>query len=132
MKRITLYTLRYQTELTSFAENIKDICTVEPSKNGFLVSWELTNTAPFANRLLEFLQNIALLENPIFKHSSKLKNIVGDLKEINEQELLSLNHYIKTNKEMNLEGYVAFRLTEYKEKLDSLLYSWIRKINRSK
>jgi len=136
MKRITLHTLHYKHELAEFAEDItkKEICTVQSTKNGTLFIWEISKAAAFVNMLLFLLQNIALQENPIFKHSKKLKNLTEGLQntDIHNIETEKLTEYIKSNKELNLEGYATFRMAEYKGKLDSMLYGIIKKINLHK
>jgi len=136
MKRITLNTLRYKPELSCFAENAaaQNICTAQQAKNGILLIWETSKTSVLVALLLHLLQYIAVQENPIFKYSKKLQQLTTDLQhtDIHNIETEKLTEYIKSNKELNLEGYVAFRMAEYKGKLDSMLYSVIKKINLHK
>ena len=79
---------------------------------------------------MALLANIAQQENPLYQQSQKLREMAGDLQGTALYSSLqkSLEHFVKHNQVLHLEGYVTFRMTEYREKLDMMSYSLIKKM----
>lgn len=130
MKQLTIFTRNYCHLLEKFAH---EKCTYKTCLRGgmFSVSIRFIITdSPVIEALLTLLTDIALQENPIFKHSPKLQDMAGDLRNTQVFSNLkrSLLRFIKHNNSLHLEGYVAFRMAEYREKLDIMSYSLIKKM----
>jgi len=133
MKRITIVTCKYKNELAAFARMVSKngLCTVVSNHAGSIkFCWESSATADFACALLRLMQNIAMLENPVYRHSPKLQGLAENLQTACEAERLCA--YIKGSKQLHLEGYVIFRMDEYRAKLDNMLYTIVKKINLNK
>jgi len=79
---------------------------------------------------MTLITEIALLENPVYKYSAKLRDMAKDLRgtPIYNEGLIALSHFLKHSRLLHLEGYVAFRMSEYREKLDFMSYSLIKKM----
>ena len=131
MKRIAIHTKKYIAELDDFTHSVRNICTVN-NRNKYI--WESSATNIFIEALMLLLHTIALLENPVYRHSPKLRDLAEGLLNTNtyEHEKTILTAFVKTNKELCLEGYVTFRMEAYHEKLDMMLYTIVKKINSNK
>jgi len=141
MKQLTLYTYNHEKELRNFAKQAAPYINVNWAKwqekkrlFGINVSWVTYKSAEyenFTNRLMIFLEEIAINNNPIYKHSQKLITLAQDLMhtKLHNHELVQLKMYLKNNKILHLEGYTTFRMEEYRNKLDILAYSLIKKLN---
>jgi len=137
MKRITIYTSKYKSELTTFANTVSEnkLCTVAGNQaqvhtDGIKFSWENSATGDFVCALLRLLQTIVMLENPVYKHSPKLRGLAEELD--SSYQAKELKTFIKESKHLHLEGYAAFRMEEYHAKLDTMLYTIVKKINLGK
>jgi len=93
--------------------------------------WEAPSTETFARSLMHLLHKIALAENPVYRHSPKLRELADGLLTTDTfaQTLAQLKVFIKSSKEINLDGYVIFRMEAYRTKLDMMLYNIVKKIN---
>ena len=83
-----------------------------------------------AQKLTNLLVDIALQENPVYKQSAKLREMAADLRVTPIYDALcrDVTHFIKHSRVLHLEGYVTFRMSEYREKLDIMSYSLIKKL----
>jgi len=133
MKRLAIHTCKYKHELINFAKCVSNthICTIQNTSNGINIAWENSTTGSILEELLLLLQNIAMHENNVYRYSPKLRDLASGIRntDLHIQEYEQLKAFIKTNKLLNLEGYVAFRMEPYKEKLDTILYTIVKKIN---
>ena len=136
MKRLTISTYKYNQLLDDFA--------TDGEKNGWLIiqgagarakvffkSCRYCHIQPaFGEGLMALLTHIAMQENPVFRHSPKLQEMANDLRStpVYTAALKNLTRYLKRNNTLHLEGYVAFRMGEYREKLDMMSYSLIKKL----
>jgi len=128
MKYLTLLTRKYSYLLEDFCDgnlkagNHNGLFSVSGRVNFYEVS--------FLDNVLAMLTDIALCENPIYQHSPKLRDMASDL--YHTQIYLDLKknllRFFRHNQSLYLEGYVAFRMTEYREKLDMMSYSLIKKM----
>jgi len=133
MKRTIIHTSKYKTELAHFAQSAT-FCTVKNLQTHMQFIWESPAAKIFAQALMLLLHKIAMAENPVYRHSPKLRDLADGLlsTDTHTQALAELTAFLKANKEINLEGYVIFRMEEYRAKLDMLLYTIMKKINLSK
>jgi len=136
MKLLTIYTHRYHKLLENFAASwatgVKpSICKVRGQKSGpFSVCIHSTTEPSFVEELMALLIDIALQENPIYRYAPKLRDMAADLERTQLYKNLQrdLNRFLKHSRTLHLEGYIAFRMTEYREKLDMMSYSLIKKM----
>lgn len=133
MKRTIIYTSKYKTELAQFAQSAT-FCTVKNFQTHTQFLWENSATQSFAQSLMHLLHRITIAENLVYRYSPKLRDLASGLlgTDIHTQALAELIIFLKANKEINLDGYAAFRMEEYRAKLDMILYTVIKKINLSK
>jgi len=137
MKQLTICTHLYSQLLRNFtthAQNCDWLAKPEPNRKDGLhtVYCQYNNAqAAFAKGLMTLLAEIAVQENPIYQHSPKLQDMAYDLRKtpLYAAELRGLIRFLKHNRTLHLEGYVAFRMADYREKLDMMSYSLIKKLN---
>ena len=134
MSRLNISTYKYPQLLDDFA--------AEAEKNGWLairhtgreagrfyINCSYDRGQPvLANGLMALLTQVAIEENPVYQHSSKLRDMARDLPSPYEPGLVNLRVYLQHSDKLHLEGYVAFRMGEYREKLDMMSYSLIKKL----
>jgi len=134
MSQLTIYTHRYSKFLECFAIDIAEgdavISNIVRRKGGLFLLNCNVGSREVAERLLILLIDIAMQENPIYKQSSKLQEMAGDLRGTRLYASLRRNliRFVKHNRVLHLEGYMTFRMTEYREKLDMMSYSLIKKM----
>ncbi|MCL1883371.1 MAG: putative sporulation protein YtxC [Defluviitaleaceae bacterium] len=135
MKRFSLYTVKYENVLREFAARTSAAEIIYINKNcknqeGFALYFSVKERELFCEMLLGFLMDIAEGENPIYKHSARLRGMAGELREspIFGRELNQLREFFTNSRELNIEGYVTFRMCEFREKLDMMIYSLVKKI----
>jgi len=83
-----------------------------------------------AKGLMTLIADIVVQENPIYQHSSKLQDMAHDLRKtpLFATGLKGLARFLKHNNALHIDGYVAFRMTDYREKLDIMSYTLIKKL----
>ena len=138
MKQLTIITSLHSQQLKDFAQNAEALGQLSLNKTGwigkqFSINFQHNSSQYFVEGIINLLTNIAINENPIYKNSPKLQNMAHDLRStgvyVNLQK--ALIHFLKQNRNLHLEGYVNFRMSEYREKLDMMSYSLIKKIKLS-
>ena len=79
---------------------------------------------------MDLLTDIIVQENPIFQYSPKLQDMAHDLRKtpLYDTGLKGLKRFIKHNRALHLEGYMNFRMSDYREKLDLMSYTLIKKL----
>ena len=138
MKRLTLYTHRYELALRDFAAGAADNGLITVRRAGwrgnnrvFCVCclWDALQP-DFTDGLMVLLEEIAMQENPVYRQSPKLRDLGSDLRHtpVHSQGVKSLDQFLKLNRGLHLEGYVTFRMSEYCETLDMMTYSLIKKL----
>jgi len=136
MKQLTIYTRRYSQLLEDFAARATASGWINASRaavaSGVLTVYcQYESVKPaFSRGLMNLLADIVVQENPIYQHSSKLKDLADDLRKtpLYYTGLRGLTRYVKHNRALHLEGYVTFRMSDYREKLDMMSYSLIKKL----
>jgi len=128
MKQLNICTRNHSNLLKEFARDTHKL----HNRNGLTsINYRINIADDFiVDGLLALLINTALQENPIFKHSPKLRDMAGDLRDTQVYVNLKrgLIRFLRANNSLHLDGYVAFRMTEYREKLDMMSYSLIKKM----
>ena len=79
----------------------------------------------------DILQDVALDTNTVIRNSPKLRRLVlaaMPLSVITRQERM-LDCYIRENDSIDIEGYVKFRMCEFNNHVNFLLYKIIKKAN---
>ena len=76
------------------------------------------------------LERIVVLEHPVYGHSLKLTDMALELRytEIHQANVEEFIQYIGEYDLLHLEGYSAFRMPEYRYKLDMMMYGLIKKM----
>jgi len=139
MTQLTIFTHRYNQQLEGFIGHATQAGALNIRKMGrknniFFANCLVKHTTPvLVDAMLALLIDIALYENPIYRRSEKLRKLAGDLYGTPLYTKLhkDLKQFINHNKNLHLEGYMAFRMTEYREKLDMMSYSLIKKMKLS-
>jgi hypothetical protein len=131
MKRFALYSEKYENALIDFAAKAAAAEIIYINKRErrriFFMVAEREN---FCELLLCTLMDIAEGENPVYKNSAKLRAMAKNLRTttLYGRELGRLRDFFSHSKELHLEGYVTFRMSEFREKLDMMIYSLVKKI----
>jgi len=83
-----------------------------------------------ADALACLLERIIILKHPVYGHSPKLADMALELRhtEIHQANVAELTLYLEENDLLHLEGYAAFRMPEYRHKLDMMMYCLIKKL----
>jgi hypothetical protein len=131
MKRLTLYTEMHTDKLQSFINKAPVIIHSRGYKGRlFYIRFTYDPQEPyFTDAFICFLEDIVLFENPIYRHSPKLRDAAKNMHRspVHTQAGECLRRYLRHNKTLHVEGYTAFRMEEYKYRLDMLMYGLIKK-----
>ena len=77
------------------------------------------------------LERIIILAHPVYGHSPKLADMAQQLRhtESHQNNVEELARYLDENDLLHLEGYAAFRMADYRHKLDMMMYCLIKKLS---
>ena len=135
MKQLTICTHRYSQPLETYAiKAVKSgVLTVKRAgwqSRQFSINCQYVCSALLAEGLMALITDIAQRENPIYQHSPKLRDMADDLHQtpFYTAILHDLVCFLKHSRILHLEGYVVFRMAKYREKLDMISYSLIKKM----
>ncbi|MCL2215690.1 MAG: hypothetical protein FWB91_01590 [Defluviitaleaceae bacterium] len=141
MKQLNIYTSKYENELRDFAAKeaaagtiaIKHSRTCE-KRRLFELCCVCLNYKTLPESLTALLMDIAEEENPVYRHSPRLREMAQSVRSslVHKQEVKQMRAFLAENKALHLEGYATFRLSEYREKLDMMIYTLVKKIKFSK
>ena len=125
MKTLTISTHKYKHLLEGFANS-----KVNYKSGIYLIKYSYIHNDTNIKRLMSLLVDIAVHENPVYKNSKKLQDMAASLYDtpIYTAVCKALARYLWRNNSLHLEGYVSFRMSEYREKLDIMSYSLIKKM----
>ena len=136
MKRLTIYTADHEELLRNFASEL-DMATIKwgkwQNKNrlfSMCLIWDNDVHNQVVDNISIFLQDVATLENSIYKHSPKLQEMAKSwqLTPAQEHETRRLKAFLKQSRILHIEGYITFRMAEYRTKLDIMSYRAIKKL----
>jgi hypothetical protein len=135
MKRLTLYTVRYEQMLNGFVEaHAESVVVRQAARRGndyaLCFAWA-GDAASLAEPLMALLGEAAVQENPVYRCSPKMRLLARELRHtpLYENELEGLKRYLRTSGHLHIEGYLLFRMGRYCEKLDMMSYGLIKKLN---
>ena len=122
MKSMTILTQDYRQDL----ENLNLPCRAIGSLYGAKCSRDHLDT----DGLMCLLERIIILGHPVYGHSPKLADMAIELRhtEIHQANVAELTRYFKEQDTLHLEGYAAFRMANYRHKLDMIVYCLIKKL----
>jgi len=137
MKQITICTNRYYNELENFIKNAQEnnlFAIAKKQHANIKLVWDKCATEEIVCVLIHLLYSIATNENPVYRHSPKLKDLSASLQNTSQykNDVKQLKTFLQNSKELHIDGYVAFRMEEYKQQLDMMLYKIVKKINFGK
>jgi hypothetical protein len=132
MRLLTVCTEQYEKQLRIFMGNAP-VSVRNESRVGLLYSLRCAYEPAeflFADALADFLENLILYENPVYRHSPKMRNAAGELRRtaVHTENREQLRLYLAENKSLHVEGYTAFRMAEYRYRLDMLMYGLIKRL----
>ena len=120
MKTLTILTVNFRKDL----ENTLNLRCYPVGGLYVAIGSACTDT------LATLLERIVILSHPVYGHSPKLIDMAANLRqqEIHKTNVTELMDFLKENDRLHLEGYVAFRMAEYRSKLDMMMYCLIKKL----
>lgn len=134
MKRFTLYTIKHESELRDFAEKAAaaEMIYIQgvTERDGYAIELTVARRDVFCEALLGLLMDLAENDNAVYRYSAKLRVMAGALRAgpVFARELRRLREFVRDSKLLFMEGYVTFRMAEFREKLDMMIYSLVKKI----
>ncbi|MDR1663665.1 MAG: hypothetical protein LBR83_01915 [Clostridiales bacterium] len=138
MKLLTIFTREYEQALGAFVSAETDAGRLSRRGEGraeglFFLSCAFdakNKSGEVVEGIASLLEYVAIQENPVYRQSPALQNIALDLRgtPVHAENIKKLRAFLQQNRALHLEGYVSFRMSDYREKLDLLTYSVIRKI----
>jgi len=124
MRVLTILTQRHKQALKDVLPDVRCI------HDGGLYKIRCPSDRLDVDGLAILLEHIVVLEHPVYGHSLKLADMALALcyTEIHQANVAELLQYIKEYDLLHLEGYAAFRMPEYRYKLDMMMYGLIKKL----
>ena len=80
--------------------------------------------------LASLLERRVILGHPLYRDSPKLADMALELRgtAVHKANSSELAQYIEENDLLYLEGYAIFRMSDYRHKLDMMMYCLIKKL----
>ncbi|MDR3239986.1 MAG: hypothetical protein LBT44_07875 [Clostridiales bacterium] len=125
MKSLTVCTEAYFNELDAYT-----VCFVRRAKKRDAGVIKLYFGEFDAAPVYQLLDWICFQKNPVLKHEPKLAAIIREAipAAITDKNIQALCAYAAENYWLHLEGYVRFRMADYNDYLNRLLYSIAKKL----
>lgn len=129
IKKFYLYTENYKKELEDWL--VKETGNIFIDKgiinnlNCFTVDFNDFSLSSFS----DLLKKIVLMDNPITKNSSKLREIVTSkgFSNFEKKVVDDMNAHFLNNNNLNLDGYIKFCLKDYAYHINTVLYYIVKK-----
>ena len=124
MKTLTIHTDAYLKELdgatSGFIRRVK-----RPEQGCIKLYYEEFDVEGFYS----FLDWVAFQENAALKDMPRLVELTRKLisQDVERHNIECLTEYIKNNRVLNVEGYIRFRMAEYNDYLNCLLYAIVKR-----
>jgi len=133
MKQLTICTNRHNQELRKFTLASAAAGEIIVRRAGWIsgnmygIICTYIHTIPC---LYDLLAKIAIQDNPVYKYSRKLADMARNLRgtALYAEGQKELTYFLQQNDTLHLEGYVTFRMSNFREKLDLMSYSLIKKL----
>ena len=124
MSVLTILTQRYKQALEDVLPDLRCVCV------GELYKIKCPKDSLDIDTLVILLERIVVLEHPVYGHSLKLADMALGLYHtgIHQANVAEFIQYIGEYDLLHLEGYAAFRMPEYRYKLDMMMYGIIKKM----
>jgi len=124
MRTLTIHTDAYLRELdvatSGFIRRVK-----QPEQGCIKLYFEAFDATGFYS----FLDWAAFQENAALKNELKLADLTRKFisQDVERHNIECLLDYVKNNRYLNVEGYIHFRMAEYNNYLNCLLYAIIKR-----
>jgi hypothetical protein len=136
MRLLAIYTQQYEQALKAFVQEENTAARLSVRREGRRGGLFYLNTAydagnrGFVGPLTCLLAYIAAMENPVYRGSPKMMGLARELRRtpIHAECAAMLDEYLHCHRQMHLEGYVTFRMAAFREKLDMLSYTVIKRM----
>ena len=128
MEYLTIHTAAIGDKLESLLSAAR---SCERTERGGRYSATIRTAEMNKTLFFDILQDAALDSNTVIKNSPKLRRLVlaaMPMNVISRQERM-LDSYLRENASINIEGYVKFRMCEFNNHVNFLLYKIIKKAN---
>jgi len=122
---LTLFTSHHKDALLTFAAQF-DVLRADSAS----VRIQYADTGAFAEALMIFLENIAVLENPVYRQSPKMQLLAKTLRNTSHhvEGTRALRRYLRRSRRLHVEGYVTFRMSAFATQLDLISYGLVKKL----
>ncbi len=131
MDSITICTRAYMQELIDFYYIDVKEHVLEEGMVGGEFFFTLPRQVVDAAQLSEVMEDILLEKNPIVSSQAKvfdtLKTKVFGQVQVRQQMALALAEHLQTQSQLNVDGYIQFRLGRYEAMISEILYSAVKK-----
>jgi|GEM_PF-2327213 len=125
MNNLTILTQRYKQEL----ESINNIRCRQVGKELYMAEYPIsTIDTKLLTALAALLERIVILGHPVYGHSQKLTDMAFEMSRNEIANISNLKCYLGENTVLHLEGYTAFRMSDYRNRLDMMMYCLIKKM----
>ena len=122
MQTITISTRVFSDELNAWVSSHMN--KYESENGNFKVAYEDIDK----NKLVDLLNMLIIQKNPAVGDSVHIRgHIMDSLNKYKETVAEELMNYLCECHELNLEGYIKFRLWEYSLAIDNMLYALAKK-----
>jgi len=136
VKRLTIYTVGFDRQLYDFARDFGLVRLLWAKWRsggqvfGVQLAWENGDTTEVVGRVCGFLQQLVALENPLYGHSPKLMELALGLQgtPVHQREVKRLKGFLRGSRVLHIEGYLNFRMGEFRNHLDVISYRAIKKM----
>jgi len=124
MRTLTVHTDAYLNELdtatSGFSRRVK-----RPGMGSIKLYYDTFDSEGF----FSFLNWVAFQENAALRGLPKLAELLHKLvsSDVERRNIERLEEYTKNNRMLHVEGYVHFRMAEYNDYLNCLIYAIIKK-----
>ncbi len=128
MNTLTICTVAYPKVMAKYFLKEKDLVIDRGNIDGmYYICTEKDSGCVI--RLRDLMESIILHDNPVLAESEKVFNSVAELAFRPTRSIMKaeLQEFISHNDSINIDGYIGFRLRAYSEKINSILYSIVKK-----
>jgi len=128
IKTLNIFTREYQDALARFFPVDGEQVLKHGNENGMDYVY-VNNLKSERIKLRNLLEYIILSDNPAIAESEKAFCNVSELAFSPTRELMQmqLDEFLNETGSINIEGYINFRMGEYAERINAILYSIIKK-----
>lgn len=126
MDKFIIFTKEYEKELADCLCHT-DAVEILSTRDGYYFT--LTKPDFDLRQLVGVMENMILTKNPALTHSTSLRRKIREMVFAKNRDALvkDLERFIQENAQMNWDGYLQFRLSEFAGKVNLILYSIVKK-----